>query len=317
MGKASKKAPVVEGNRSLTDIEKEDVQKFMRKASFLGKGRNLNKETEEEDSEEQDVEVIIGVEDTNTSNFALDPADIAASAGLLPGIFQEKRRPGRPVTTGEYEIKKKKEKIKAAQEELSLFQWMYDTEDHPPDKRDKTWGKLKSQKEIEGDLRNAPTADVYAQMMTATKAFEKGTKISKNLQGPLKKLFNETVLAVSAGISILASRNEAGLISSKDSSSDLEALRAENQTLKKELGELRDSFNKMQSLLEDYRKEIEKLENCKRGGELYRKNKTLKKRVEALEKRTKDREKEKSSKRKIVKNKAYKGKEKQICGIRL
>lgn len=85
-------------------------------------------------------------------------------------------------------------------------------------------------------------------------------------------------------------------ISSKDSSSDLEALRAENQTLKKELGELRDSFNRMQSLLEDYRKEIEKLENCERGGELYRENETLKKRVEALEERAKEREKEKSPK---------------------
>lgn len=122
LGKASKKAPIVKGNKSLTDVEKDDVQKFFRKGSLLGKGRNLNKEAEEEDSEEQDVEVIIGVEDTNTSSSALDSADIAASAGSLPGIFQEKRKPGRPVTTGEYEIKKKMEEIRAAQEELSLFQ---------------------------------------------------------------------------------------------------------------------------------------------------------------------------------------------------
>lgn len=153
---------------------------------------------------------------------------------------KEKRKRGRPATTGEgIEIRKRREiekEIRELQEEKrkleKILEWGYDPSEY------KGGRQSKRSEEMEEEIKNLPSRDIAAQMMKAAKQVEEVAAKSGNLKGGFVKILKEAVVKMTLGMDALIYRS----LPNEDENAnarEMERLREEIRNLREEMERLR------------------------------------------------------------------------------
>lgn len=146
---------------------------------------------------------------------------------------REKRKPGRPITTGEgVEIlarKKAKKELQALKKEKENVEQIlhggYDPSNYKGGHRAEKMEKME-------EMQNLPSRDIAAQMLEATKKVDMVANTSGNLKGTYVKILKEAMLKMTLGVDALVNR---AYPKESENAREMERLREEIRNLREEM----------------------------------------------------------------------------------
>lgn len=158
----------------------------------------------------------------------------------------EKRKRGRPPTTGDYYVKQEADHLARERDEADRVKMVLDP---AVPFEDKSGRIAKLAKEVEEELAEAPEDDIFSRMLQGANAILKVARLSGKHQGQYRGLLNRIAAEIRAASCALNKR-----LARERNSSD-EELRKEMASLKRELGKQRKAMEALRAETETLRKE--------------------------------------------------------------